>query len=402
LNQLRNERETIFKEREGLIAIQRAQNERVRAARQEQKKMRAELKFTNINDIDNEIKRLEYKHSTESMGLKQEKELIKSIETLKSKRKEVERYNAKVGRMNEQNSNNTDVRSRLDELTKQLDAVRAKFNKQRELLEGTDDQFSSQSSQYDTLRKQRDDATAAINELHKEHQTVWSKWNTENDAWRKYQNELRKQRNERRKAEEEEYKKELEKKRIEREKELAAMKPWLEEIALCDYLTGYLQKLVGGSNSTKGSSAATEKTKPKMDGMVAISRKNDDYMMMGGGKKKRGKKGKKKQAKLVHSIDMIQSFSLLQLTPPVTTADVEKTVTALKEKRDYYDTLPRDAAKKETSSKKKVAAKSSEKSENGEKFPILPGSKESSNASNGESWGKTPPAAPVETPAAAE
>lgn len=61
--------------------------------------------------------------------------------------------------------------------------------------------------------------------------------------------------------------------------------------------------------------------------------------------KKKGGKKEEKAGAIVHSLDTIESFSLLGLTPPATRSGVENSIQELKAKKEHYKTLPRPEKK---------------------------------------------------------
>ena len=145
----------------------------------------------------------------------------------------------------------------------------------------------------------------------------------------------------------------------------------------------------------------------------------DNFMVMGAGRKSKKQSKKKKKEKdgkdvISHSLDLLGSFGvsshraareclnlnlcaqLLSLKAPVKVSEIPDSIKDLKEKRAYYDVLPRapkktganknsgdsgDAAEGGTETKKPKAAKSKKKKvtapsvESDDLFPVLPGSR---------------------------
>jgi len=411
---IRSERDALQKERQGLLEIVVGHRDAQQKMRNESKKLRSELKFTSLEDLDNEIKRLEMKQSTTSMGLKEEKELIKSIETLKMKRGDVKKYNAHLAKASGGKGEIEDVKTKLDLKKAQLNEVRDRFSAQMDKLKAVEAKFGNQNEQWDEYKKERDALSKEIDVLIKERNTIRAQWKVEHDAWYKYTQEVRRIKQIRYKAEEKARQAEYEAEKKLREEEEAKKKPWEEEIALCDYLVGYLEKLSGSKANGTSAAATTKKSADTsaFGGMKAIGKKSrnddDNYMRMGAGKKFR-KRNKKKESKIVHSMDMIKSFSMLSLDPPLSKSSIESSIADLKAKRDYYDVLPRDALKKKDDGSKagssKKATKSNGSTPSGPDFPVLEGSKPSDGDNTGAAdWGKnspsvTPAQAPVAVPA---
>jgi hypothetical protein len=223
---------------------------------------------------------------------------------------------------------------------------------------------------------------------------------------RKLEQERRAAEQEKRRLEYEEQQKLMGEKRKALEEEEMKKKPWEQEIALCDFLIGYLQRISSKSTSAGASATATSASaapastakrsgtdfgalKPLVRGQV------DDYVNLGAEKKKTVKPAapkpaaKEKSGVLAHTIDTLNSFSLLSLIPPSTEAGIEASIAQLKEKRAYYDVLPR-APKKPTAA---VSAPESAAA-NGEKKAAEPSEGEPSEVAAKKSSKKTNPNAP--------
>jgi len=240
------------------------------------------------------------------------------------------------------------IKEQIADLKIQVADASERLSVQRSQLEAIDAKTQGHAD-IPALKKERDDLRKQQDAKRAEKAVILTEWRKKNDEWWMFQQAVRKQRDEARKKEQEEWEKRKEEQRKEREAELLTQKPWMDEIALCDVLSAYLRKLDGSSAAPAAGAAAAAKTdSPALEGMQAVRRgrdEDDTFMIMGGAKGKGAKKGKgtkKKKGKLMHSIDMLGSFQLLQLTPPTSTEGVPAALEALKNKRDYYDVLPRD------------------------------------------------------------
>jgi len=125
---------------------------------------------------------------------------------------------------------------------------------------------------------------------------------------------------------------------------------------LCDYLVNYLTTTFGSAIAAKKQADKPKADKPKaakpaaakpaaanvFEGGVEIKKgKEVPYLMLGNKKKsKKGGKGKGNKA-IVLVPETIDAFSLLKLDPPTRADQVEACVSALKEKKEWFTTLPR-------------------------------------------------------------
>ena len=164
-------------------------------AEEDTKKMKADLKFTKIEDVDTEIKRLEMKQSTTTMNIKEEKELIKAIESLKAKRKQVEKLAAKLAQVSGAKAadagSSEDINAKLDQKTAQLNEVRDRYTAQMDKLKAVEAKFGNQNDDWDNYKKQRDALSKEIDALIKERNAIRAEWKKDHDAWYKYTQEVR-------------------------------------------------------------------------------------------------------------------------------------------------------------------------------------------------------------------
>mmetsp|Transcript_19821 Transcript_19821/g.36752 ORF Transcript_19821/g.36752 Transcript_19821/m.36752 type:complete len:590 (-) Transcript_19821:160-1929(-) len=381
-----------------------------KASRAKEKQIKDQLKFNSVEDVDAKIKQLTDYHEKTSLSKEDERAVIKELSALQATRRKVSEF------LQEKNANSGSQSNDIPTLRAEAKAKRAEADTYKEQIEKFSaelDKLTSEnqanSSKADKLHEKRKSLQTQINalfaerdEVKKEFAKVWSRF-------KKYLDALNKQRAAERKARDEQYKKEREEYERKLEEEEMAKKPWESEIALCDMLINYLRNLQGPVKVEKTTvvenSAPAERqggSEEAFSGMRAIGKKSssqDDFLVMGGAKKKASKQKKKSagSGKLAHNLDLLQSFSMLELSAPTKAVEIPDAITALKEKRAYYDVLPRaprkkrgeaadtdaaskstDAAptEKKTNNKKKGNAKTKAPSvDSSELFPVLPGSK---------------------------
>jgi hypothetical protein len=149
-------------------------------------------------------------------------------------------------------------------------------------------------------------------------------------------------------------------------------------------------------------------------GLKPSVKKTDDdaYFGKGKAKKKRVRAAKKQDSAagpFTLSVDMFDQFGLVSLSPPTKAEDVEKSVKALREKKEWYKQQPRGSvptAQDVRKANQKAAAKRTTPAADGEtKKPKAPGSFSLSNddfvplgvaataASVNSSWGQKAPEA---------
>ncbi len=130
-----------------------------------------------------------------------------------------------------------------------------------------------------------------------------------------------------------------------REEEELKRIPYEDEQNLCEHLTTYLRTLQSEVDSSEATSIDNSATNTGVfSGMKVLTRSDDDFLIIGGNKGKGKKKGGKNNAKkdaIVHSIDTLNSFSLLQISPPNAVSQIPDTLEALKAKKLYFKGIER-------------------------------------------------------------
>jgi len=123
--------------------------------------------------------------------------------------------------------------------------------------------------------------------------------------------------------------------------------PWSAELWMCDLLAKYFAKL-----APKGEAAAAAVAAPELGADLAklkvavgkgVRSGGDEDLSFFDGAPKKGK-GKAKAAPkpkaFTHDFETLNMFEKLSLTPPSFPSEVAATLTAISEKRAYFDALP--------------------------------------------------------------
>jgi hypothetical protein len=118
---------------------------------------------------------------------------------------------------------------------------------------------------------------------------------------------------------------------------------------MCDYLVSYLETLL--PTPTQGTlptdvtpSASSTAPSTGFDGMKVLVRADEEFSTVATQKKKSKKKAGNSQREVIsHGVDTLDSFSLLDISPPNTLANVPTAIDALKAKKVSYQGLERGA-----------------------------------------------------------
>lgn len=312
------------------------------------------IKFKDVDEIEDEIEKLEEEISHSSLSLTEEKKVMDSIRQLKNSKSIVAEYGAKMDDLSSDEQTckeiNAAIKSLDVEIThirKEEDEYRAAMTaeKKKEEASGTDNQ--TLWNEKEKCREACKEAYEKIKDLRASFDEEWLEFKEKEKVWRAQQAVERARKREEYLRE----KAEREAERAAREKEMAP-DPFTKEIVMCDQLASYLGKFTGEEGKDSGDSAVSGGDQPtSLDGMKVLSKKEDDpdmAWMLGAGKKKgKGKKGASKQPdeKLIHTVDILSAFASLKLSVPITKSDCPAILKQVQDKKEYY--VQKQAAAKE-------------------------------------------------------
>jgi uncharacterized coiled-coil DUF342 family protein len=449
LNKIKDELQKIRAEKDAVVNQQKAAVAALEQKYGEERKSKESLgKLTSVEAIEEEIQKIEKRMTSGNFSSKEEKDMIREMDKLRLSKKNVGALKQKADEVQKAKDMKKEIDAELNQKRAAVDEVQKRFQTVRDALTALDEKdkegvgaiMPKLRENHDALNKKLDDLIAKRQAVYDEWKKKMKEWQDAEAERRKLELERRAAEQEKRRLEQEEQQRIFEEKRKLKEEEEAKKKPWESEIALCDYLISYLQRLslknspVSPASGSATSAAAPAPTRGGTDfGALKPLQRNqdDDYINLGAKKANKTAAPKpaaeKKAAALAHSVDTINSFGLVSLIPPSTEAGIEASIAELKAKRAYYDVLPRapkaapvevsntTEKKPEASPSQPVEArKSSKKSErsgdappsvqDSSLFPHLPGSKPALDASDAgkQKWGPKPSESGATSPSAEE
>jgi uncharacterized coiled-coil DUF342 family protein len=347
---LKTKKNKLIEEKRGIRAKLDALKSQGDKLQKDKKDAKSSVRFSSVEEIDKEITRLRRLQETTSMTLNEEKKLIKEMDALmasKDKIKDVESKEVGLADVKQQRTLITDMikakDKEIDAITKEMDEIGAKIKKMAE-------KETDKKSSLDGLFKERDKLRKDITAILKEKDAARDEFRKKHDVWWDYQRAVKAQR--KIQYEEEKKKREEEKQAYLKQKEEEELKkvPYEEEQALCDYLADYLERtyLSGGADGSDKVAAKKEEIVEVKDdpfaGLKPVNKKNEEeYFGKGKGKKKRQRAPKKAETTgpFTLNVDSFEQFGLIQMNPPTSLDQVEKTVKELREKKEWYKQQPR-------------------------------------------------------------
>jgi len=350
LARLRSQKGALIGEKKAIRARLDATRNQSEKLFDNQKSARANIKFTKIEDIDAEIKKLQRRQETTSMSLSEEKKLIKEMDQLQASKKFVAQLKTQELDIEHVKEQRKLIATEIGAKDKEIDAVQADIEVKTNKIKSLSEKETDNREKIQSLLSERDNIRTKINDKLKEKDKSRQIYREANNGWYDYQRAIRAQRKlqqdeERRKKEEER----LEWLKKQQEEELKKV-PYEEEMALCDYLADYLTK----THLTDPLAASKKQDTSKKDdiievkddpfaGFKPVNKKKDDevYLKMGPGKKPRQRQSKKekksnKSTPFTLNLDTFEQFGLLKLTPPTSFEAVQSSVDELREKKKWY------------------------------------------------------------------
>lgn len=370
MSELQAERKVLMDERALILAdrdIMRADND---ALKNNESKIRAELKFKDLAQCEAKIKELERAQAQTSMTLNEEKKILKDIKTLNDSKKHFEKLNELQGARDKSKLTKEDIDKRYAEKMVQVDEVTARIAAHRAVMDKLFGANSAQREGIPAMYKQIDEIKADVSTKRDEIHQLEDAFRKGEDAYFAAVKEEKKRIEAERVAEAE--KRKAEKEQREREALEAELRrvPFEAEIELCDAITAYLEKKVKVYESfnkltqratMSSSSGITNNTAIDTAGMKVLDRSNDVEELTGNLKKlaKKGKKQQKtgmalsattvadaegkKSEPVSHPAEKLTAFAYLSVSPvPATMDDIPAAVEALSVKKTYFQGLTRE------------------------------------------------------------
>lgn len=385
----------------------------------DRKDTRSAVRFGTIEEINNEIKKLQKRQETTSMSLNEEKKLVREMDALMASKDKIKDLKSKELDFEGVKAKRTAINNSIKAKDKEIDAVSKEMDGVGSKIKALSEKQTDKRSVLDGFFKERDRLNKEIKAVLKEKDGIRDAFREVNNTWYNAQRAVKA----RQKIEYEAEKKKREEehqaylKKVEEEE--AKKIPYEAEQGLCDYLADYLERtyISGGESNAASETKKEEVIAVKDDpfaGFKPVKKEEEAFFSKGKGKKKRQRTPKKQDAAgpFTLNVDSFEQFGLVGLNPPTCRADVEKSVKELREKKEWYKLQPRGSvptAKDIRKQNEKAAAKLRQGSSapkattpaNGKgKFSLssdefVPLGKGASNTVDASSWGQKPASAPV-------
>ena len=310
------------------------------------------MPYKNVDEVDQQIQRLEKQVDTGTMKLVDEKKALAEISSLRKQRKGFAGFD-------EAQKGIDDVKGQMTELKKTLDNPEAKALSQKydEIHQELASIKAEQDKAYSSLSSLRDERSKLNEDQQKKYagmREIRDQYHKARMAYRDYEQEQYRIRQEKQKAERDAYQKEKRRKIAEKKLEEASEPAYMDEILTAEGLIRYFDPSSPESaKSLRGPSGFAAEAQRSIDDSgikgTKLSKKdeNEDMYFMGTGGKK-GKKSKKGTAtgspapstptegKFNLTMGVIEELAKVNVEPPMNQAGVPAAVDKLKQKRDAW------------------------------------------------------------------
>ncbi|KAK9804196.1 hypothetical protein WJX72_000615 [[Myrmecia] bisecta] len=302
--------------------------------------------YTSVEQVDEQIRKLEHKHEHTSLTLAEEKKLLEDLKRLRASRGTVQQYNDRLESLHTDENVRIQIVERLKACDDKLNAIKGQEEGLRTELNAIRAREQEQTADIPSLIEERNECREVINAAYTAVKEIRAAHRAKVDEFYEREREWKAQQNEERKRKQELYQKERAERdaaRKARDAEMAG-EPFDKEVTLCEQLQNYLSKFVAAEETKVEAAAAPAAA---LDGMKIVQRKADknelDGWFSGLGKGKgKGRKGKGSEEKkpadvrLMHSIDMLDAFGKLKVEVPLTSSKVPATLESIKARKEFY------------------------------------------------------------------
>jgi uncharacterized coiled-coil DUF342 family protein len=158
------ERNQLNAEKNEITAARDAVRDRLTSLINNEKSMKADLKFSSVEAIDSQIRELEQRQSRSSMTLNEEKKLIKDIHNLQISKKTVAAISDLKENIEKEKTSRTDYDRRITEKNAELKLVNDRIVTQRAVLDNLNKDTTDGRDAIPNLRKTQTECREQVQE----------------------------------------------------------------------------------------------------------------------------------------------------------------------------------------------------------------------------------------------
>jgi len=322
-------------------------------------KMKKSIGYTSEAEIDQRIADIEFKLCTDTIPLKEEKELLKEIQELKKNRPKVSQVkNLEAGLATRDIGGS--FKEQSSAISEEISLFRDGKKKVQEKMAALMEERKGQLGDLPQIIEERDAIGKQIAEKVRERSELRDEFREKEREYRKYQDEQRRVRQEKAAEERAARQAEYEKTRRVREAEKLDEQPYVQEMTLIEQTVAFCKSLT----ATKEVEEKKEEKEIQHDlkeGMEVLTKKEDreEYFFVPTAKKKSKSKNKGGKAggsskPIKHNAETFRLFDQLKLDAPITTDDVPACLEKLEAKLEHYKVKVKEWEEKRDEMKRKL------------------------------------------------
>ena len=167
-SQLRNKKQQLIDEKKAIRAKLDAMRNQQDKLAKDRKDARANIRFSNVDDIDKELKRLQRLQETTSMSLGEEKKLIKEMDALQASKKLVADLQVKESSIEDTKEARKLISAEIAAKDKEIDAVQKEIDALSEEIRKMSDKETGKRDKMKALFAEREALRLKVNDILKE------------------------------------------------------------------------------------------------------------------------------------------------------------------------------------------------------------------------------------------
>ncbi|CAG8451909.1 18650_t:CDS:10 [Dentiscutata erythropus] len=354
LDRLRGKQAEMKKKRYQKYDLLKSMTDSLQKKKRDLKSSKDKLQFRTVKDIDNHISNLEKQIESGTLKIVDEKKIISDMSSLKKSRKIVETFEAQQATIDAEQKVIDDMRKELDD--NDLKETSAQYDKIKAELDTINKDQAMDREKRNELFDEKKRIREQINAQFANRKTLQDEYNkAKQEYWQKVDEDRRQKRELQKKRKEEQ---ELLKRTqiVASKREEASAPAFQEEIVVCENLINYFQTHHGVgkteeviSNSIPDDSNSNirqpDTTSNVPEGCILAKKFEREEDLFGDISSKKVKSQKKKKTgktnannanRLQLPLSIMEDLIFLKVEIPLNPSDVEKVITELTEKKNYY------------------------------------------------------------------
>jgi len=306
-------------------------------------RLREQLSFFSVEEVDRKIKALEAHQQTSSLSIKEDKKVMEEIKRLSSNKPMIKQYDEAQESLKGVREHHNNLYTQLKAKNAELAALKEVEDKHREEMDGARAKEEAKRSDIPGLYKERDSIRQKISEHKQEIRRLRDEFNEQRSEYMTYQKAVREIKNReyaelkaKRQAEADAHRKLL-------EEEEAKRDPWEEEKEICEQLLSWVAKYLPKKEEEKKEEQVIEgayKGKSNLDEEDPFASLKKTKSKRKGGGAKEGAPAKPKSMKISLGPADFAIFEKLGFKAPAETGECPALYEELLKKKEWLKTAP--------------------------------------------------------------